>query len=51
MDPTMTAPPIAAHTSRLELIAERLEADVAASRIPGATAVIGSRDQILFERL
>jgi CubicO group peptidase (beta-lactamase class C family) len=32
------------------MIAERLETDVAASRIPGATVVMGSRDQVLFER-
>jgi CubicO group peptidase (beta-lactamase class C family) len=35
---------------RLDAISRRLEQDVAATAIPGATVVIGSRDQVLFKR-
>ena len=35
---------------RLEGLSCRLEQDVASSAIPGATIIIGSRDQVLFER-
>jgi hypothetical protein len=36
--------------SRLVAIADRLEKDVAASAIPGATIVIGSHSRVIFER-
>lgn len=35
---------------RLDAISRRLEQDVASSAIPGAVIMIGSRDQVLFER-
>jgi CubicO group peptidase (beta-lactamase class C family) len=37
-------------SQRLVAISRRLEQDVASSAIPGATIIIGSRDQVLFER-
>ena len=36
--------------SRLTAIADRLEKDVAASAIPGATIMIGSHDRVIFDR-
>jgi CubicO group peptidase (beta-lactamase class C family) len=37
-------------SQRLDAIICRLEQDVASSTIPGATIMLGSRDQVLFER-